>query len=64
MPQTVYIPQDELDEELTIDLKKIFFALWSRKFLIVKTFMVVLIFFIALTYIMPKKYKVGLKNIR
>ena len=58
MPQTVYIPQEEFDEELTIDLKKIFFALWSRKFLIVKTFMVVLIFFIALTYIMPKKYKV------
>ena len=58
MPQTVYIPQDELDDELTIDLKKIFFALWSRKLLIVKTFMVVLIFFIALTYIMPKKYKV------
>ena len=58
MPQTVYIPQEEFDEELTIDLKKIFFALWSRKFLIVKTFMVVLIFFIALTYIIPKKYKV------
>lgn len=55
---TYYIPQEEFDEELTIDLKKIFFALWSRKFLIVKTFMVVLIFFIALTYIMPKKYKV------
>ena len=33
-----YCPQDELDEELTIDLKKIFLALWSRKFLIAKVF--------------------------
>lgn len=53
-----YIPQDELDEELTIDLKKIFFALWSRKFLIAKTFAVVLVIFIALTFILPKKYSV------
>ena len=53
-----YIPQEELDEELTIDLKKIFFALWSRKFLIIKTFLTVLVIFIALTFIMPKKYKV------
>ena len=53
-----YIPQEELDEELTIDLKKIFFALWSRKFLIIKTFLTVLVIFIALTIIMPKKYKV------
>ena len=55
---TVYIPQDELDEELTIDLKKIFFALWSRKFLIAKTFVAVLVLFIVLTFIMPKKYSV------
>ena len=55
---TVYIPQDELDEELTIDLKKIFFALWSRKFLIAKTFAAVLVIFIASTFIMPKKYSV------
>ena len=53
-----YIPQEELDEELTIDLKKIFCALWSRKFLILKTFLTVLVIFIALTIIMPKKYKV------
>ena len=48
----------ELDEELTIDLKKIFFALWSRKFLISKVFLSVLLFFILLTFISPKKYKV------
>ena len=53
-----YCPQEELDEELTIDLKKIFFALWSRKFLIIKTFLTVLVIFIALTFIMTKKYKV------
>lgn len=48
----------ELDEELTIDLKKIFFALWSRKFLISKVFLSVLLFFILLTFISPKKYTV------
>ena len=53
-----YSPQDELDEELTIDLKKIFFALWSRKKLIASVFTCVLIFFIALTFISAKKYKV------
>ena len=58
MQQTVYIPQEELDEELTIDLRKIFFALWSRKFLIAKTFVAVLVLFIVLTFIMPKKYSV------
>lgn len=58
MQQTVYIPQEELDEELVIDLKKIFFAIWNRKFLISKTFAVVLLVFIALTFITPKKYKV------
>ena len=53
-----YPPQDELDEELTIDLKKIFFALWSREKLIASVFTCVLIFFIALTFISAKKYKV------
>lgn len=53
-----YIPQDELDEELTIDLKKIFFALWTRKFLISKVFLIILLCFIILTFISPKKYKV------
>ena len=53
-----YCPADELDEELTIDLKKIFFAIWNRKFLIIKVFIVVLAFFIALTFISAKKYTV------
>lgn len=53
-----YIPQEELDEELTIDLKKIFCALWSRKILISKVFLLILLCFIILTFISPKKYKV------
>ena len=57
-PINYYIPQDELDEELTIDIKKILFALWSRRSLIVKTFTLILVIFVALTFIMPKKYKV------
>lgn len=52
------IPQEELDEELTIDIKKIFLALWDRKGLILKVFTSILIFFILLTFICPKKYKV------
>lgn len=53
-----YNYDQELDEELTIDLKKIFFALWSRKFLLSKVFLPVLLFFILLTFIVPKKYKI------
>lgn len=53
-----YSPADELDEELTIDLKKIFFAIWSRKELIIKTFASVFAFFILMTFIAPKKYLV------
>lgn len=52
------ISQPELDEELTIDLKKIFFALWNRKFLISKIFLLILLFFVILTFISSKKYKV------
>lgn len=53
-----YCPQDELDEELTIDFKKIFFAIWNRKFLIAKVFIVVLTFFVLMSFILPKKYTV------
>ena len=53
-----YSPVDELDEELTIDLKKIFFAIWSRKELIIKTFAGVFAFFVLMTFIAPKKYLV------
>ena len=48
----------DIDEELTIDLKKIFCALWSRKILISKVFLIILLCFIILTFISPKKYKV------
>ena len=48
----------ELDEELTIDLKKIFKTLWSRKKEIFLTFVLITGFFIALTFILPKKYTV------
>lgn len=57
-PLNYYCPTDELDEELTINLKKIFFALWNRKFLIAKIFITVFVFFILLTFILPKKYTV------
>ena len=58
MQQTVYIPQEECDEELTIDLKKIFLTLWSRKALILKILIIILVLFIGLTFITSKKYTV------
>jgi uncharacterized protein involved in exopolysaccharide biosynthesis len=59
MQQNIYYnPTDELDEDLNIDLKKIFMILWNRKELIAKVFSGVLVFFILLTFILPKKYKV------
>lgn len=58
MPQTVYIPQEECDEELTVDLKKIFFALCTRKFLIFKIFSAIILLFISLTFVTSKKYTV------
>ena len=53
-----YFPQDELDEELTIDLKKILLTIWNRRFLLAKVFISVLIFFTILTFVLPKKYVV------
>ena len=50
---------NELDEELTIDFKKIFFTIWSRKSLIIKIFISVILFFILLTFISSKKYIVS-----
>ncbi len=58
MQQTVYIPQEENNEELTIDLKKIFFALWHRKNLIIAIFLICILAFASLTFVLSKKYTV------
>lgn len=58
MKEMIYVPQSELDEELTIDLRRISFTLLLRKFLIVKIFLTVLISFIVLSFVLPKKYSV------
>ena len=59
MQQTVYFQQEEIDDSLTIDLKKILFALWARKILIFKTAITLLVLFIGLTFISAKKYTVS-----
>jgi len=51
-----YNPQDELDEELNINFKKIFLALNNRKLLMFIVFCLTLAFFICLTFVLPKKY--------
>lgn len=53
------IQKAELDEELTIDLKKIIFALWCRKNLISKVFLAIFLCFVVLTFISPKKYVIN-----
>ena len=59
MQQNIYYnPVEELDEDLNINFKKIFMILWSRKYTIIKVFFAVLLFFILLTFVLPKKYKV------
>ena len=53
-----YNPMDELDDDLNINFEKIWKTIWSRRVLIIKVFCSVLAFFILLTFVMPKKYKV------
>ena len=53
-----YQNNSQLNEDFNIDLKKILLAIWSRKILIIKIFVSTLIFFILLTFILPKKWKV------
>ena len=49
---------NEENDELTINLKKIFFIIWNKKFLLIQIFTIVLIFFILMTFISEKKWKV------
>ena len=59
MQQNIYYnPLEEQDEDLNIDFKKIFMILWSRKYTIITVFCAVLLFFILLTFVLPKKYMV------
>ena len=53
-----YNPVDELDEDLNINIKKLWKTVWKRRVLLIKVFSSVLVFFILLTFILPKKYKV------
>lgn len=59
MQQNNYNSLNEFDEDLNIDFKKLFMIFWNRRDIIIKVFAGVLIFFILLTFILPKKYKVS-----
>ncbi|MCR5261887.1 MAG: hypothetical protein K6C94_08640, partial [Candidatus Gastranaerophilales bacterium] len=62
MPQenvVVYNPSEEQEDELNINVKKIVMLFWSRKDILLKVFVGVLLFFIILTFILPKKYVVS-----
>lgn len=57
--QTIdYNAQTEYDDEMTIDLKKILFALWNRRFLFTRAFITILLIFIILNFVSVKKYNV------
>lgn len=49
---------NQLDEDFNYDLKKIIFAIWHRRNVVLKVFVGIFIFFILLTFILPKKWKV------
>ena len=53
-----YNEYNELEEELNTNIKSIVLALWNRRFLMVKTFIITLLIFIALIFILPKQWKV------
>ena len=53
-----YNPTDEFDEDLNINFEKLWKTIWHRKILLIKVFCSILVFFILLTFIMPKKYTV------
>ena len=54
----LYNSTEEFDEDFNINIEKLWKTIWSRKALLLKIFCSVLAFFILLTFIMPKKYKV------
>lgn len=61
MPQdniVFYNQAEELDADFDINFEKIWKAIWYRRGMLVTVFCSVLVFFILLTFIMPKKYKV------
>ncbi len=61
MPQDniVIYNSNEADEEININLQKVWQTIVSRKELLIKIFLCVLILFIILTFILPKKYVVS-----
>ena len=58
MEEQSYSVRNDDDNELIINIKNVFLAIWNRKFLIFKIFTLTLVFFIAMTYILPKKWTV------
>ena len=53
-----YNPMDELDDDLNINVEKIWAILWSRKWLLIKVFWSIMAIFILLFFVTPKKYVV------
>lgn len=58
MNNNQYIQLNDNDDEINIDLKKVFFSLWSRKKLLVIVFISVFCLFILKTFITTKVYTV------
>ena len=58
MEEMNYLNPNDLDDELSIDLKKIFFSLWSKKWLMLKIGVSIFALVILSTFFTAKKYVV------
>lgn len=58
MEEMNYYNLNELDEELSIDLKKIFSSLWSRKWIALEVGIIIFLLVVLSTFTSPKKYTV------
>jgi len=54
-----YDINNQLDEEIDINFKKLFMAFLYRRVLIAKVFFSILLFFVLITFILPKKWEVS-----
>ena len=59
MEQNIYCNQDEFDENLSINLKKIFFTLWSRKWLMLLVGFTIFLVLVFSTFTSTKIYTVN-----
>ena len=56
--QLIYFNPSEESDDFNINIEKLWKTIWSRRSLLLKVFCSILAFFVLLTFVLPKKYKV------